>query len=100
MRSWTNLPRLASLGLILSAGACAAPNMNGSVSPSTKAAGEMACLPTTAHPVCKSTFSKEASASLRADGISTGTALVDGKSVTYTCYAGNADRQQPRQCRW
>ena len=100
MIKWKQMRHLAVIVLAASAGACVAPDAKMTAISTPKSGAEIACLPTTNHPVCKATFGSISSATLRAGEISTGTVSIDGKPVTYTCYAGNADRQQPRQCSW
>lgn len=65
-----------------------------------KQTGEIYCLKIDEHPVCQSTYKVNPSGTLGNSGISTGTAIVNGIEVKYTCYAGSATHRQPRRCVW
>ena len=91
---------IAALFLMISVAGCVPAATSDMGKTSFRANGEITCLPTTEHPVCKSSFANQPSGSLKNGLISSGTTTLDGRLVTYTCYAGNADRQQSRPCSW
>ena len=60
----------------------------------------IACLPNDTRHVCKATFIRNASGTLRGGEISTGATTLKGRDLKYICYSGKVDRQQSQSCIW
>ena len=86
--------------LVFPISGCVSTTANKSEPHSSAKSGEISCLPTTNHPICKASFASHPSGTLKNGLLSTGTTTLDGRSVTYTCYPGNSDRLQMRPCSW
>jgi hypothetical protein len=63
-------------------------------------AASVGCTPDSTHPVCKANYAAYPKGALAAGQASAGTAVVDGKTVRWTCLGGVAagKRSTPRKC--
>jgi hypothetical protein len=68
--------------------------------PGAAHAASVGCTPDSTHPVCKANYAAYPKGALAAGQASAGTAVVDGKTVRWTCLGGVAagKRSTPRKC--
>lgn len=68
------------------------------ISSGSARAESISCGSSNPHPVCRASYAAHPSGMLRRGQTSSGTAVVGGKQVKWTCVAGTSS--SPRQCSW